>query len=65
MGKHEDVLDGKGKRIGRIHHDSDRDNYYDGTGRFLGHTDQSGTRDKIGRKIADKPVGGLLWRDRS
>jgi hypothetical protein len=59
--KREDVYDAKGRKIGTIHHDQGRDNYYDPTGHFKGHTDKNGTRDRIGRKIADKPVRGLLW----
>ena len=62
MAKHEDVHDGFGKKIAEIHHDGDRDNYYDPCGSFLGRTDKDGTRDSIGRRIADKPVGGLLIR---
>lgn len=60
MSKFEYIYDGKGKRIAEVHHDVGRDNYYSPTGEFLGHTDKNGTRDKIGRIVADKPVGGLL-----
>jgi hypothetical protein len=60
MAKHENIYDGRGKKIVEIHRDGDRDNYYDPNGSFLGRTDKSGTRDNIGRRIADKPLGGLL-----
>ena len=60
MAQFENIYDGRGKKIVEIHHDSDRDNFFTPDGRFLGHTDESATRDKIGRKIADKPLGGLL-----
>jgi len=60
VSKFEYIYDGKGKRIAEVHHDVGRDNYYSPTGEFLGHTDKNGTRDKIGRIVADKPVGGLL-----
>jgi hypothetical protein len=60
MAQFENIYDGRGKKIVEIHQDSDRDNYYDPNGRFLGRTDENATRDKIGRKIADKPIGGLL-----
>ncbi len=60
MGKYENIYDGKGKKIAEIHHDVGRDNFYSPTGDYLGHTDRNGTRDKIGRIVADKPVGGLL-----
>jgi hypothetical protein len=64
MAKRTDVYDGRGKKIGTIHHEISRDNYYDPAGRFLGSTDRNGTRDRIGRIVADKPSGGLLWKKR-
>jgi hypothetical protein len=66
MAQHEfeNIFDGLGKKIVEIHHDRTRDNYYDPTGRFLGHTDETGTRDVVGRRLADKPLGGLLLPNR-
>jgi hypothetical protein len=60
MAKYEDIYRGIGRKIGEVHHDIGRDNYYSPTGDYLGRTDKNGTRDKIDRIVADKPLGGLL-----
>jgi hypothetical protein len=62
MATYENIYDGKGKKIAEVHHDVDRDNYYSPTGSYLGRTDKNGTRDEVGRPIANKPLGGLLIR---
>ena len=62
MANYENIYDGKGKKIAEVHHDLGRDNYYSPTGVYLGHTEKNATRDKTGRILADKPLGGLLIR---
>lgn len=61
MARFTNIYDGRGKKIAEIHEDRFRNNYYDRAGRFLGSTDQNGTRDGAGRLIANKPFGGLLY----
>ena len=63
MAKFENIFDNRGKKIAEVHHDTGRDNYFTPTGSFLGHTDKNGTRDSIGRPVADRPFGGLLIKN--
>jgi hypothetical protein len=57
----EDIRDGKGNRIGSIRQIEDYGtDVYDSVGNRIGNTNQAGTFDANGNRIADRQLPGLL-----